>query len=124
LLAWVSAELVAGRNVECFLDVFNTPTYVENLAEMIEAIIRKRLSGIFHTVGRERVSRFDFFKSFASKFDLDVNLLCPVSVNHLKEKLLLQPDASLSVEQTSQRLGIAFNSLTEGFTRLKARGGV
>src|SRR5215475_3079652 len=31
LLSWLSAELVAGRNVECFVDVFNTPTYAENL---------------------------------------------------------------------------------------------
>ena len=124
LLSWLSAEVAAGRSVECFVDVFNTPTYVENLAEMIEAIIRKRLTGVFHTAGRERVSRFEFFRSYAGTFGLDVNLLSPVSAGGLKEKLLLQPDSSLSVEQTSERLGVAFNSVTEGFNRLKARGGV
>lgn len=124
LLGWLSTELVEKRQVECFVDVFNTPTYVENLAEMMDAIIRKRLSGIFHTAGAERVSRFDFFRSFAGTFGLDTNLLCPVSFNRLKEALWLQRDASLSVKQTSQRLGIAFNSVTEGFTRLKVRGGV
>ena len=124
LLRWLSAEVEAGRRVECFVDVFNTPTYAENLAEMIEAILRKRLAGVFHTVGRERVSRFEFFRSYAVTFGLDVNLLSPVSGAALKERLLLQPDSSLSVEQTSKRLGVAFNSVTEGFARLKARGGV
>lgn len=124
LLRWLSAEIEAGRSVECFVDVFNTPTYVENLAEMMEAVLRGRLAGVFHTAGRERVSRFEFFQAYARTFGLDVNLLSPVSVGGLQEKLLLQPDSSLSVEQTSRRLGMTPNSVTEGFARLKARGGV
>ncbi len=124
LLKWLSDELDAGRSVECFVDVFNTPTYVENLAEMIEAIISKRLTGVFHTAGSERVSRFEFFRSYADTFGLDAGRLSPVPAGGLKEKLLLQTDSSLSVEKTSERLGIAFNSVTEGFARLKASGGV
>lgn len=122
LLGWLSAELEAGRTVDCFVDVFNTPTYAENLAEMMEAIIKKRLTGIFHTVGRERVSRFEFFRSYAGTMALD-HLLTPVSVANIKDRIFLQPDSSLSADQTSQRLGIAFNSITEGFTRLQAGGG-
>ena len=124
LLSWLSAELAVGRNVDCFVDVFNTPTYVENLAEMIETIIRKRLTGVFHTVGRERVSRFEFFQTYARAFGLDEDLLSPVSIANIKDRLFLQPDSSLSVEQTSKKLGVAFNSTAEGFTRLKARGGI
>jgi dTDP-4-dehydrorhamnose reductase len=124
LLGWLSGELEAGRSVEAFVDVFNTPTYVENLAEMIEAIIRKRLSGVFHTAGSERVSRFEFFRSYADAFGLDSGLLSPVPAGGLKEKLLLQTDSSLSVAKTSERLGVAFNSVTEGFARLKASGGI
>ena len=124
LLRWLSDELEAGRSVECFVDVFNTPTYVENLAEMIEAIISKRLTGVFHTAGSERVSRFEFFRSYADAFGLAAGRLSPVPAGGLKEKLLLQTDSSLSVEKTSERLGVAFNSVTEGFARLKASGGV
>ena len=124
LLSWLSAEIEAGRRVECFVDVFNTPTYAENLAEMLEAVMRKRLVGVFHTAGRERVSRFEFFRSYAGTFGLDVDLLSPVPVGGLQERLLLQRDSSLSVERTAERLGVAFDSVTEGFARLKARGGI
>ena len=124
LLSWLSAELSAGRTVDCFVDVFNTPTYVENLAEMMKAIIRKRLTGVFHTVGRERVSRFEFFQSYADTFGLDGDLLSPVSIASIKDRLFLQPDSSLSMDHTSKRLEVAFNSIAEGFTRLKARGGL
>ena len=124
LLSWLSAELSAGRTVDCFVDVFNTPTYVENLAEMMKAIILNRLTGVFHTVGRERVSRFEFFQSYAGTFGFDGDLLSPVSIASIKDKLFLQPDSSLSMDHTSKRLDVAFNSIAEGFTRLKARGGL
>ena len=123
LLSWLAAEINAGRSLECFVDVFNTPTYVENLGEMIEVIFQKRLAGVFHTVGRERVNRFEFFQSYARTFGLNVNLLSPVSAGELKGGLL-QPDSSLSIEQTAKRLGITFNSVAEGFARLRASGGV
>jgi dTDP-4-dehydrorhamnose reductase len=124
LLNWLAAELGAGRVVECFVDVFNTPTYAENLAEMLEAVWCKRLTGVFHTAGRERVSRFDFFRSYALAFGLDLNLLSPASREGLEAGAFLQPDASLSTEQTSEMLGVAPDSVCEGFARLKALGGV
>ena len=124
LLSWLAAELGAGRVVECFVDVFNTPTYAENLAEMLEAVIAKRLAGVFHTAGRERVSRFDFFRSYARAFGLDLGLLSPASREGRAAGAFLQPDASLSTEQTSLKLGVKFDSVDEGFARLKARGGV
>lgn len=124
LLSWLSTEMYAGRTVDCFVDVFNTPTYLENLAEMMEAILSKQLSGVFHTVGRERVSRFEFFRSYVETFGLDASLLSPISITGMKDQLFLQPDSSLSAEQTSEQLGIIFNSVSEGFARLKASGGI
>jgi len=124
LLRWLSEELNAGRSVDCFADVFNSPTYVENLAEMMETIIDERLNGIFHTAGRERVSRFEFFQTYARTFGLGQELLKPVTASQLESELLLQPDSSLSVAQTANKLGVLFNSVAEGFARLKAAGGV
>jgi len=123
LLGWLSAELEAGRTVDCFVDVLNTPTYAENLGEMMEVILEKRLTGVFHTVGRERVSRFDFFKAYAGTFGLDQDLLSPVSIADMRDTLFLQSDSSLAANETSKRLGIVFNSIAEGFSRFKARGG-
>lgn len=124
LLGWFLAEIKAGRTVDCLVDVFNTPTYTENLAEMIQAVIRNRMSGVFHTVGRERVSRFEFFQAYADSLELDRGLLLRISVAQMKEALLLQPDSSLASEQTSKQLGVNFNSVLEGFARLKAHGGL
>lgn len=124
LLGWFLAEINAGRTVECFVDVFNTPTYAENLAEMIDKVISNRLGGVFHTVGRDRVSRFEFFQAYVSSLGLESDLLSPASIAQMKDGLLLQPDSSLSSKQTSAQFEISFNSVIEGFDRLRASGGL
>ncbi|MDQ2974414.1 MAG: SDR family oxidoreductase [Acidobacteriota bacterium] len=124
LLQWFVGEIEAGQTVECFTDVFNTPTYVDNLGEMMETVLEKQLVGVFHTVGRERVSRFEFFRAYAETLGLDVSLLSPVSFKDLKDTLLLQPDSSLAIAETAKKLRLTFNSVGEGFTRLQESGGV
>jgi dTDP-4-dehydrorhamnose reductase len=124
LLYWLLGELKAGRTVECFTDVYNTPTYVDNLKEMFQIIIERGLNGIFHTAGRQRTNRFCFFREFARMFELDDSLLKPVPAGTRRQEMLLLPDSSLSIAQTAAKLGIIFNSLSEGFARLKGSGGV
>ncbi|HDL52935.1 MAG TPA: SDR family oxidoreductase, partial [Proteobacteria bacterium] len=124
LLNWLKGQLEAGKAVDCFTDVFNTPTYAINLAEMIHAVIRKDLKGIFHTVGSQRVNRFELFHSFADVFGLDAGLLVPEAAGEKRSELLLQPDASLSIEYTAEKLGTGFDSLSEGMNRLLDGGGL
>ncbi|MDJ1185089.1 SDR family oxidoreductase [Roseofilum casamattae] len=124
LLKWLSGQLIDGQSVECFTDVMNTPTYVVNLAEMFEVIIQKDLTGIFHTVGSKKVSRFDFFTAYARQFDLDTKLLLPTVVGQHGENLFLQKDASLRAEKTSAILEMELDAIAEGFRRLAAAGGV
>lgn len=124
LLGWLSSQLNAGQVVEGFTDVVNTPTYAYNLGEMVEVILAKELTGIFHTVGRQRLSRYQFFQAYAKAFALRSDLLLPVTGGEGRLRMLLQADASLSSEQTSAMLGINFNSVDKGFERLKQAGGI
>lgn len=121
-LRWLSDELKAHRIVDCFTDVYNTPTYAWNLAEMIEWIVDRNLSGVFHTVGPQRVNRFEWFSMFAEECALDTSLLRPVEAGDRREALLLRPDASLSSEATRRTVRVPFDSVAQGFRRLKASG--
>lgn len=123
LLKWLETKIAASQTVEAFRDVFNSPTYSENLGEMLDVIVHQRLSGVFHTAGRERVNRFDFFRAYASTFGLDASLITPSLMRDGGNQLLLRPDSSLSVQQTAAKLGVVFNSISEGFERLRAHGG-
>jgi dTDP-4-dehydrorhamnose reductase len=124
LLRWLSTELEAGQRVDCFTDVINTPTYVENLAEMMEDILQKGLHGIFHTVGRDSASRFQFFQTYAKTFGFNHNLLQPIEASADRAKMLLLSNSSLSIDRTRTKLEAPFNSVSEGFARLQTQGGV
>jgi dTDP-4-dehydrorhamnose reductase len=121
LLDWVAKELNSGREVVCLTNVVNTPTYTDSLAEMIEVIVNRQLTGVFHAVGRDAVNRFEFFRTFASVFGLNSRLLRPVESEEMMRNLLLQPNASLDATRTSQTLGIRSTAVLEGMTILRAK---
>jgi dTDP-4-dehydrorhamnose reductase len=120
LLLWLAEELKAQRPVECLTNVWNTPTYVENLAEMIGVILRRRLTGTFHTVGSEVVNRFQFFSAFAAAFDLNARALLPVESEQLMQDLLLHPNSALDSTWTTTTLGVKSLSVNEGMTELRS----
>jgi dTDP-4-dehydrorhamnose reductase len=123
LLGWLRGELAEGRSVECFEDVRNTPTYAENLAEIIEAALTQGLTGVLHAVGRESSSRYDLFAAFAEVTGLDGSLLIPCDAGVRRKEMLLAADSSLSSDATRARLPeIVFNTAREGFERLTEGG--
>jgi dTDP-4-dehydrorhamnose reductase len=124
LLAWAAAELAAGRHLEAFTDVYNTPTYAGNLGEMLEAVIREGIGRVFHTVGCSRVNRFQLFAAFAKEFGLRVDLVRAVAAGERRRGLLLNPDVSLSSIATAAHLRMPFNSLAKGLERMRREGGL
>jgi dTDP-4-dehydrorhamnose reductase len=81
------------------------------------------LSGVFHTAGIQRVSRYQLFRSFARVFGLDEALVQPEEAGDRRASLPLQADSSLSVAKTASLLGVPFNSVDEGLERLRRDGG-
>ena len=122
LLKWLRDELQAGKKVQCYTDVYNSPTYVDNLAEMMLSIIRQNLSGVFHTVGSQRVNRYEFFDSFRKVFALPDGLLEPKPGGSQRDAMLLRPDSSLNFQKTASLLKVNFDSPETGFGRLKLSG--
>jgi dTDP-4-dehydrorhamnose reductase len=123
LLHWLADGIREGREIECFLDVFNSPTFVENLGEMLQAICDRDLTGIFHTVSRRRMNRYEFFDLFAHTFNLDHRLLKPSTLGERRKEMLLLPDSSMASQLSLDRLGVDSVSPAEGFLKLKASGG-
>lgn len=124
LLAWVAGELDAGRKIGAFTDVLNTPTYCVNLAEMLEVVMQRRLSGIFHFTGPNRVSRYSLFATFARTFDYDTQLVEARAAGDKRKEMMLQADASLSGDASAKRLGMVPDGVEQGMARLKAEGGL
>jgi len=73
-------NLLEGKPLKGFTDVHFCPLYVGDLVGVMFAMLEKRLSGLYHVVSPECLSKYDFGRRIADKFGLDGNLIAPVSV--------------------------------------------
>jgi dTDP-4-dehydrorhamnose reductase len=72
-----------GKRVRAPYDQIGTPTYAPNLAEAVVELATLKVSGIFHVVGPEIVSRYGFALAAARTFGLNPELIESVSTQEL-----------------------------------------
>ena len=71
----VRSKLAEGQRMALAGDLRYNPTYAENLAEVTADLVEAGASGIFHVVGAEPVTRYDFAVLAAQTWGLDPGLL-------------------------------------------------
>jgi len=117
---WVIDSLKSGMRISVAEDHYNSPTLADDLAEMIMRIVEMNASGVYHTAGSERVSRYDFAMKTAETFELDKLLVMPVKMKDLKVWLAKRPrDSSLSVDKIRRELEVSPLDLNEALKRMK-----
>ncbi len=101
-VTWVIQELGQGHEISIVEDQFNSPTLADNLAELISDLMEGGENGIFHTAGRQRISRFGFTEKIAEIFNLDKNLINSISSDGLEWVAKRPTDSSLDVTKVSR----------------------
>jgi len=101
-VTWVIGKLEQGHSINIVEDQFNSPTLADDLAELISELIDKNETGIFHTAGSERISRFKFVEKVAEVFNLNRNLINPISSDELDWIAKRPTDSSLDVSKVSK----------------------
>lgn len=74
-------NLSAGKEVRGFTDVMFCPMLVNDLVELLIKMNEKGLTGLYHTVSSEKISKYEFGLALATKFGFDSELIKPISVN-------------------------------------------
>jgi dTDP-4-dehydrorhamnose reductase len=110
-------NLSAGSPVNGFVDVIFCPLYVKDLADLFVLMLEKSLSGIYHTVSSESLSKYAFGLNIAKKFGFDRNLINPISVNEGNLVATRSPLLMLNVEKLSAA-GITPPGQEQGLWRL------
>jgi len=100
-VTWALDELMAGNRIRIVSDQFNSPTLADNLADMLIELIRRDEHGVFHTSGGERISRYDFVIKIAEIFDLNCELIEPITSDQLNWTAKRPADSSLDVSKIS-----------------------
>ncbi len=102
LAEWVIGGLREGRELNMFSDVFFTPIFVNNLAQVLMEMFHAGLSGIYHVGGSQRCSKFEFGQAIAQAFGLDKNRIHAVSIDEANLRSLRPKDISLDIAKISQ----------------------
>lgn len=88
-----------------FTDVNFCPMNILDLSALLVEVSSLDLRGIYHMVGPEAMSKFEFGKRIAEKFGFDPALIKPVSIKESGLKAARSPNLTLSTEKLHAALG-------------------
>ncbi len=98
-------NLQAGNQMNGFTDVTFCPMNILDLSDLLVEATDLQLKGIFHMVGAEPMSKYQFGVRIAEKFGFDTALIKPVSVRDGNLKAARSPNLSLSTAKLQKALG-------------------
>jgi dTDP-4-dehydrorhamnose reductase len=107
-------NLSEGKNVNGFTDVIFCPMWVNHLAQTLIAMLEKDLHGLYHVVGAQPMSKYQFGVEVARKFGLRESLIAPQSVEGSELIAKRSHNLWLSIHKLSTDLGGEIPSFSTG----------
>ena len=114
----VIEALRSGKELTLFRDVYYTPILIEAAAQTPHDLINLKASGIFHVVGDERISKYEFGLRIAKEFNLDSSIISPGLLADQVSLVQRPHDMSLSNKKTCNLLGRKLGGVAEHIARL------
>lgn len=116
---WVIENLKEGKEIKVVIDQFSNPTFADNLAEILLKLYEKDVSGLFHVVGKDNVSRYEFAIKVAEIFNLDKSLIKPITSPELRQAAIRPRKLELSTKKLQRILNVVPIGVDEGLRELK-----
>ena len=117
LAEWVLKQLTLGKLVPGFSDVFFCPVLANDLAEVMFALLDANMAGLYHAVGAEPVSKYEFARQVASTFSFDPGQVVSTSLAEARFKALRPRNTSLNTRKISAALGRPMPNVEAGLRR-------
>ena len=114
-------ELSEGRPVKGFTDTFFCPLYAEDLAWILLEMLDEGLSGIYHVVSPESISKYDFGLKIARAFGFDESLIQPVQMKSVSRGAPRSLNLTLTSAKLEGALGWPLPGIDSGIERLYRR---
>ena len=107
-------NLSEGNNVNGFTDVIFCPMWVTDLSRTLIDMLEKNLSGLYHVVGSQAISKYQFGLEVARRFGLRESLISPQSVERSGLTAKRSHNLWLSIHKLSTDLGREIPSFSTG----------
>jgi dTDP-4-dehydrorhamnose reductase len=110
-------NLQSGKPVKGFTDVYFCPLLANDLGQIFLRMLSVGLSGLYHVVSSECLTKHDFGLRIARLFELDENLIQPSSVKEGGLKASRSPNLNLNSGKLASAMGSPMPSVTEGLEK-------
>ena len=117
ILTAVKEKLENGEEYKVVDDQFRTPTYVEDLAAGIVAIVEKKARGIYHLSGKDMLTPYQMACMTADHLGLDKSLIKKISSAELAQPAKRPPTTGFDIEKARKELGFVPRSFEEGLKK-------
>lgn len=117
ILTNVAAALRKGQILNMYHDQWRKPTYVENLAQGITAVIHNKAKGIYHFSGEEVFTPYQLACAVADYLKLDKSLINSVTAQTFKQPALRPPATLFDLSKVKRELQYQPVSFEEGLRR-------
>jgi dTDP-4-dehydrorhamnose reductase len=107
-------SLIAGKQVNGFTDVIFCPMLVNHTARILLSMLEKGLSGLYHVVGPQPMSKYQFGFEIAWKFGFDESQIDPKSVLLSELTARRARNLRLSTHKLSTALGYEIPRFSTG----------
>lgn len=114
-------NLAEGKEVNGFTDILFCPMMVLDLAATLVEAVEKDLSGLFHMVGPESMSKYQFGVAIARQFGFDESLVNPASVAEGGLTAARSPNLTLSTGKLAQALGHPLPAFAPGLEKFHSQ---
>ncbi len=110
-----------GKNVNGFTDVTFCPMLVRHLGEILLLMLERRLHGLYHVVGPQAMSKYQFGVEVARRFGLRESLISPQSVDKSSLTARRSHNLWLSTHKLSTDLGLTLPTFSTGLEEFYAQ---
>ncbi|HPR88977.1 MAG TPA: NAD(P)-dependent oxidoreductase [bacterium] len=118
-ISWLIDALRQGRPVRIVTDQFGNTTLADELALGLWQITARSAQGFYHIAGREIIDRYSFALKAAAVFDLDAQLITPITTPELHQEAPRPMRSGLIVEKAVRELGLELSDAAGGLMKLK-----
>jgi dTDP-4-dehydrorhamnose reductase len=125
LVDWILQQLAQGRELPGFTDAIFSPLLVNDLAVALLDLASYDVSGVFHVVGPEPISKYEFAVRVARLFDYDPGLVRRSRTADVSMKAARPLNTTLDTSKLCSLLGHPLPDVSAGlrhFAELRAGG--
>jgi len=108
-----------GRTMKVPYDQIGSPTYANNMVQVVKELVESDKTGVYHVAGSDLMDRYAFAKNVADIFELDDSLLMPVTTNELGQKAKRPLKAGMKITKVQKDVSIHLMGVREGLEEMK-----